>query len=90
MIVEWLMTVSSGFVDWFASLFPQLELPAELVNVDDALNTVASYGDGMGAFVNWTIVGLIAAVPITVWCAGFLIKIARVLIAHIPFVGGKG
>lgn len=90
MITEWLISVGSGFGQWVASLFPVLELPEQLVDLDDTVNTILSYGEGMGAFVDWTAIGIIAGIPLAVWALGLVVKGVRVLIGHIPFIGGKG
>lgn len=90
MITEWLIRVGSGFGRWVAGLFPELEIPEQLVNLDDMVNTVLGYGDGLGAFVDWGLIGLIAAIPLTVWAGGLIVKGIRVLVAHIPLIGGKG
>lgn len=90
MIVEWLIYISTGFGEWVASLFPELDIPAELVNLDDSVNNLFGYGEGLGAFIPWGIIGTLAAIPLIVWIAGLTIKTARALFAHIPFIGGRG
>lgn len=89
MIVEWLMGVAVGFVQWLAGLFPVLELPDELVHLDDSFNSIFALGEGLGAFIPWGLVGLIAGIPLAVWVGGLLIKVVRVLVSHLPFIGGK-
>lgn len=90
MIVEFLVAVGAGFAGWVGSLFPTLELPDALVNVDQGFNTVMAYGTGLGAFIDFQLVGVIAGIPIAVWIAGLTIRGARVLISHLPFIGGRG
>lgn len=90
MIVEWFVSLASGFVGWLATLFPVLDLPPELVNADEGFNQVMALGDGLGAFVNWTVVGILAGIPITIWIGGLLLRAARVGLSHIPFFGGRG
>lgn len=90
MITEWLVKVGAGFVDWIVSLFPTLALPDGLVHLDDSVNGILAMGDGLGAFFDWTALGLLAAIPLTVWVAGLLLKGTRALLAHIPLIGGKG
>lgn len=90
MIVLWFFSVAAGFVQWLASLFPVLELPDQLVNLDDGFNSVFAMGDGLGAFVPWPVIGVLAAVPLTIWVGGLTIRALRALIAHLPFIGGRG
>jgi hypothetical protein len=90
MIVEWIIYIATGFGEWVAGLFPTLDIPAELVNLDDSVNQLFMYGEGLGAFIPWGVVGTLAAIPLLVWVAGLTIKTIRALVAHIPFVGGRG
>lgn len=91
MIVEWLIGVGGTIGSWIAGLFPPLDLPPELVNVDDTITAlIQDYGEGMGAFADWGYVALVLAIPLVVWVAGLTIKGIRVLVGHVPFVGGKG
>lgn len=90
MIIEWLMSVAGGFVQWLAGLFPVLELPDELVHLDDSFNNVFAMGDGLGAFIPWPLVGAIAALPLVVWVGGLTIRALRALVAHLPWIGGRG
>ncbi len=90
MIIEWIVNVGAGFVNWIVSLFPTLELPESLVHLDDTINEILAMGDGLGAFFDWTLIGVLAAIPLTIWVAGLLLRGARVLIAHLPFIGGRG
>jgi hypothetical protein len=89
-IIEWLIDIGVGIAEWASTLFPTLDLPAALVNVDDGFNSVMAMGSGLGAFVDFPLIGLIAGVPITVWLGGLSVRAARALIAHLPFIGGRG
>lgn len=90
MIVEWLIYISTGFAEWVGGLFPTLDIPGELVNLDDSVNGLFLYGEGMGAFVPWGVVGSLAAIPLLIWVGGLTIKALRAMLAHIPFIGGRG
>lgn len=90
MITEWLIGVGAAFGTWIAGLFPELDMPEQLVNLDDTVNTIFGWGDGLGAFVQWEVIGVLAAIPLLVWTGGLIVKGIRVLVAHIPFIGGKG
>lgn len=90
MIIEWLMRVGTGFASWVVSIFPTLDLPEGIVNLDDHITSVLALGAGTGVFIDWTYIGFVAAIPLSVWALGLLVKAVRALVAHIPFVGGKG
>lgn len=90
MIVEWLISVGSGIGTWVASLFPELDIPSGIVNLDDNLSALIAMGAGLGVWVDWTYIGFVAAIPLVIFTGGLLIKALRSLIAHLPFIGGKG
>lgn len=80
MITEWLVAIVNGIATWVGSMFPQLDLPEEVVNADDAFNNIMALGSGLGAFVDWSFVGIMAAIPITLWLGGLAIRALRVLV----------
>jgi len=84
------MSVGSSFGVWIVTLFPELDLPEQLLHVDDAVNDILAMGDGLGAWVDWTYIGLVAAIPASMWALGLLVRAFRAILAHVPFVGGKG
>lgn len=90
MITEWLVGVGAGFGEWVASLFPEIEVPDWLENADDFVNGIFAYGDGLGAWVDWGLVTAIAAVPLGTWVLLLAVRGARVVISHLPFIGGRG
>lgn len=90
MIIEWLAKVGIGIASWVVTLFPEIELPEILVDLDDHINGLFAYGEGLGAFVAWPVIGAIAAIPLLAWAGGLLFKAVRALLAHIPLFGGKG
>jgi hypothetical protein len=90
MIVEWLMQMSVGFHAWLASLFPPVDLPEWVDNPFGGLLWVVEAAAGWGVWVNVGALALIATTVLTVYAVGFGIKLVRVVVAHIPFVGGGG
>lgn len=78
------------FVAIGASLFPTFTLPEGLTNV---MSNFASFlGDlsGIGAWLPWKLTITCASTVLALWIAGFLAKLLRVAISHIPGIGGKG
>lgn len=90
MITEWIVTVAAGFFAWIADLFPDWDVPEVLTNPDGMINQLFSFGIGLEPFVNWGLIGVLAAIPLTVWVIGVTVKAVRVLLGHIPGFGGNG
>jgi hypothetical protein len=90
-IVQWFIQLAQGFASWVVSLFPVLDLPDGLVNVDSTINDLFStWGAGMAPLADWPFVTACVAIPLAVWGSGLLVRAIRALIAHLPYVGGKG
>lgn len=90
MILEWLLGLGAGVSEWVASIMPPIELPEQLVNIDEAINSIFAYGNGLGAWVDWSLCAVVLLVPLAVWAVGLTVRAVRVLISHVPFFGGNG
>lgn len=90
MIIEWLIGIGSVIAEWIANLFPDWVAPAELRNIDDALNGILAMGNGVGAYVDWAYAGFIVGIPLSLWIIGMSVAGIRTLATHIPFFGGRG
>lgn len=90
MIVEWLLSVGAAISEWVASLMPPVEIPDEIVNVDDSINDLFALGSGLGAWVDWALCAIVLGIPLTIWVVGLSVRALRALIAHVPFFGGGG
>lgn len=90
MIIEWLITVAVNFVGWIGSLFPTIEIPGWLSGLDGSVNGWFSQWDGVGVWVDWKFISTVVAVVLSVWAIGFVIKLVRVILGHIPQFGGNG
>ena len=56
MIIEWLVKVAVGFWQWIADMFPDWEVPPELLDADGIIGQIFAFGQGLEPFVNWTLV----------------------------------
>ncbi len=90
MIVEWIVSVGAAIASWVATLFPVLDIPPSLTTLDDSMSGIFAMGTGLGAWIDWPTVGTLMAVPLIVWVAGLTIRGIRALLAHLPFIGGRG
>lgn len=90
MFIEWLAQVGAAIGEWFAGLIPPLDIPDELVHLDEAINSIFEYGNGLGAWIDLQLCAAILAIPLVVWVVGLSVRAIRAIIAHIPFIGGGG
>lgn len=90
MIIEWLVKVAVGFWQFLADMFPDWELPPELLDADGMIAQVFSFGQGLEPFVNWPLVGALGLIPLAVWVIGLTVRMVRLLLSHVPFIGGNG
>lgn len=89
MIVEWLMEVSYGFNVWLANLMP----PGEVNDASASINgwaVLVQWVAGAGSWVNVPAMTALCAVAISFYIATLLAKFLRVVVSHIPLVGGRG
>lgn len=90
MIVEWLIEMAVGLWQFIADLFPDWDVPPELLDADGMLQQVFAFGQGLEPWVNWTLIGTLGLIPLSVWVIGMLVKAVRLLIGHVPGIGGNG
>lgn len=90
MILEWLIKLAVGLWGFLAGLFPDWVAPPELLEADGLINDLFSYGQGLEPFANWSLLAVLGAIPLAVWVIGLMIRAVRLLISHVPFVGGNG
>lgn len=90
MILEWLVKVAVGLWQWIADLFPDWDAPVELTDADGMIGQIFALGTGLEPWVNWSLIGVLGAIPLAVWVIGMTVKMVRVLLAHVPFIGGNG
>lgn len=89
MISDWMIDVALGFALWFLDLLPPIHLDPQFLD-GSYLQLVLDWFDGLGVWVVWPVVVLCVSTVAGTWLLGFGVKALRALIAHIPFVGGKG
>lgn len=89
MIVEWLVAVGTSMGNTVVGLFPSISIPAGIQNLDDGVNGLLNSTSGLGVWLDLPTIGILAAVPAAVWGLGMTFKGFRMLLSHLPFVGGR-
>lgn len=90
MISEWFLDLMAGFLGMIADAFGPWDPPAELTDAAHGAAGVLQNWSGMGAWVEWSVLGACMAVQLGVWATVLGIKLARAIAAHVPVVGGAG
>lgn len=90
MITEWLIQVGTGLWAFLAGLFPDWIAPPEMLQAGGMIEQLFGFGQGLEPFADWGLLALLGAIPLTVWVSGITIRSVRLLISHVPFVGGNG
>jgi hypothetical protein len=89
MISQFFIDLFVQIVSWLADLFPSDVIPDNVQHPDAQLGGLFGLVTGLGVWVNWPVVNACALVALGAYGAGLSIAIVRVIISHLPFVGGK-
>jgi hypothetical protein len=90
MIVEWGLTLATGFVTWLLSLFPDWDVWPWFADLGNTINSVTTALTGLGVWVNWAVIGACVTAVLTSWIVFAQVKLARFGASHLPGVGGSG
>lgn len=89
MIFEGIVNVFVGFVNFVLSLFPQVGPPDWMeegaVRLDDAFG----YAAGLGAWIPWSVVGMVFSAVMACVVLGFTIKLVRIAASFFTAGGGS-
>jgi hypothetical protein len=89
-ITQAIVHAALGIATWFCTLFPAWDPPAWFVSLGSSLAGLVSGMSGLGGWIDWPIVSVIAAAAIGTWLVCLGIKALRAIASYIPFVGGAG
>lgn len=89
MITEWFVSVGVNVGAWFASILPGFDVPAWFAALGSNINLFFAGAAGLGPFVDWAFLATIAAIPIGLWSLGMMFRLARWVLSHVPFFGGR-
>lgn len=88
-ILEALLTVFTGLIRMVIRLFPTTPAPSWLADGDGLLQTIWSYGSGLGAWVPWTTVAQVFAAVISCLVAALSIRLVRIVASFLTGGGGS-
>lgn len=89
-ITEWLIVLGMEIGGFFATLFPEWEIPAWMVEHRTTLVDMLETYNGFGVWVNWPVLGLCVAAVGVAYASGLGVRLARAVAAHVPQFGGAG
>lgn len=89
MIVEWLMDVWANVAEWFVGLLPQDPPPEFLENLVSFFMQLVDSAAGLGAWIPWAYLGVVAAALLLWWTVSVSVKGIRWLWGLTPFSGGS-
>lgn len=84
MITEWLVDFALSLVAGVASLLPDIEL--DMSGVAGVFGTMLSF-DGVAPIAETLAVG---SLLLSIWGSLFLWRGLRMLLSHVPWIGGSG
>lgn len=88
MITEWVLGVGGWLLTALTSVIPSVTVPTWLSGSDSAFSTVFAAAGSMGVWYPAPLVAAILAGLLALWLAGFVIKVARMVLS--VFTGGGG
>lgn len=91
MIIEWFLTLVEGLLSWLLTLFDFELVPQEAVL--DVGSGIAPWAHGiadLGVWLPWGVLAVWVPAVGTVYVGSLVAKFIKNLVAHVPFIGGKG
>jgi hypothetical protein len=89
-IVQWLMTIGSGFVSWLATLFPAVPMPSWLTASTGSVYSFMASASNIGVWVPWGALSVAVSFLIIVYGGALAFRLVLKLVSFLPFVGGNG
>lgn len=89
MITEAIMNVFFSFTELLVSLVPSSDPPSWLSDGSGALAEIWGYGHGLGAWLPWSLIGVVFPVVIACIGLGLLIKLTRIVLSFLTLGGGS-
>lgn len=91
MIVEWFFGLGDGLSGWFFSMIPAPANEAALiVSTDNLFTPFASGMSSLGAWLPWGVLSVTVPVVMSIYLVSLFARALRVVLGHIPLIGGNG
>lgn len=90
MIAEWFLNLAVTVNNYLAGLFPDWDVPDFFTDFDATVNSLLASLSGVAVWADWAFILTVVSAVVIVWAFAFLVKLARAVLAHVPFVGGSG
>lgn len=89
MITQWIGEFFSALVNFVLGLLPTVSPPSWLTDGSGYLATIWGYGAGLGAWIPWSLVGVVFAAVLVCIGIGFGIKVVRIVASFATIGGGS-
>lgn len=91
MIFELIAQLGVVMGQWVLGLLPPTQTGADLVvTAGNVFGPIVSGGAALGSWLPWAALGVVFPIVIGFYILAFLVKVARQLATHLPFIGGTG
>lgn len=88
MITEWFISIGQAIADWFLGLLGTADAPDYITSVGTFIGGILSSAQGLGAWIPWALVIVVAGINLALWLTGFGVKALRWLVGLLPTMGG--
>lgn len=91
MIIEWLMWLGVNVFGMTMEQMPRFDdVEGVVLTASGYLLPLASGLASLGAWIPWGVLGVCMPIVIGTYIICLVIRLARAVVAHVPFVGGAG
>jgi hypothetical protein len=89
-IVETFMGLLTGVIGGAFGLIPPDPMASVAFSMDDLITPLSTGLASLGAWVPWQPLVICSPLVFGVYSASMLVRAARAVIGHLPFIGGNG
>lgn len=83
MITEWFIGIWVGFTGWVTGLIPTFDESIQSIGLMAILQPVVVAAGGLGAWIPWLLLGILAPVVISMYVGSLLLRAIKSLIPTI-------
>lgn len=89
MILEYLLDLVLGIVEWFLGLFDDLDIPSWLSPSGQIQSFISNFAS-VGVWIPWTVMASVVTAVVATYSITFVVKLVKQILAHVPGFGGAG